>query len=422
MTTMNASLNTWQMRFAVISAFLVGFSIPVSTALENISVGLLFLAFLTVPRLWPEVLRALRQPFVLMCLMLYGVLLFGVTYSSAEWKDAVQMLSRMREYLLVPLFFVLCLHVPVRRAVLIGFAAGALLSVLVSVTSALAGADALIVFNAFFGHPVLHAVPQENDWTSFRTHIAHNLFASLLVLGLLVMQLTGVLRAKWRPWAWVVMAVCVIDILFLVKGRTTQFSLLFLIGLILFIWNRRVGLVLALCGLLLVPPVAYMSSSAIRDGIAKIENNLNQYQQGNVDTSVGLRLDFYKNSLALIQEKPLLGHGTGSFTEEYRRLTGYKSGNMATSNPHNDYLWMGVEQGIIGILALLGVIGGVLIHARRRARTEHWMAIALVSTMAIGSLANSFFTDNASRVCFIMLACALLAGETFSFRDTDQPQ
>lgn len=415
------TLSPWQSRFAIVAAFLAGFAVPISTAAENITVGLMVLAFLLTPALWRELPRVVRQPFVLGCLSLYAVLLFGSVYSSVGLGGASSMLLKMREYLLVPLLFAVCLHLPARRALLIGFAAGTLLSVLVSTGMAIVGMDAVQAFNDWCGRRVLQAVPGRWDWEAFRSHTFHNLFASLLMLTLFIMHLTGAMPKKWRPWSWAVMAICLVDIMFLVQGRTVQGLLLLLVGLVLVMWNRRIGWILALCALLVVPPVLYLGASGIRHGIARFERDMDLYRQGQVDTSVGLRLDFYKNSLALVKEKPLLGHGTGSFAAEYRRLTGYTEGNVATKNPHNDYLWMGVELGALGIVALLGLLGATLVQARRQARPERWTVIVLTISMALSTLANSLFTDNVSRIGFILLACALLAGETLSVSNKTEP-
>jgi O-antigen ligase len=202
--------------------------------------------------------------------------------------------------------------------------------------------------------------------------------------------------------------------MFLVQGRTIQLLSMLILSLVLVLWDKRKGIILAISISIVLLPALYFASGNIRNNLDTIGSNVNAYEQGQKETSVGYRLDFYKNSLALLREKPLLGHGTGSFATEYQRLTGYAEGELATKNPHNDYFWFGVEQGVFGIAALLGIIGATVIQARNRANPEQWTAIALAAAMALGSLGNSLFSDNITRTGFVLLACALLAGDSFS--------
>ncbi|MFA6015763.1 MAG: O-antigen ligase family protein [Gallionellaceae bacterium] len=412
---MNSPLinNTWQLRFAVFAASLAGFAIPVSTALTNISIALLILAFFLTPALWKELPNVLRQPFIIACLILYAVLLIGSSYSSVGFSGAGKMLLKMREYLLVPLIFAVCLYLPVRRALLIWFAVGVLLSIVISTGLAIGGENALYlmkVLNQRSGQAILQAA--SGDWMAFRTHTYHNFFAMMLVVGLLALNLTKAIQGNWKKLSWFIIALGLFNILILVQGRSIQFILLLIFGLFFVLWKKRQGLIIALALIITVPPVLYFSSPNIQANIAKIQNDISEYQQGRIETSVGYRLGFYKNSLALIQENPILGHGTGSYPSEYRRLTGITEGNLASQNPHNDYFWLGVEQGILGVIALLGIIVATIYQARKRAPAEQWTAIVLAISVAIIALGNSFFTDSISRTAFILLACALLAGDS----------
>lgn len=173
---------------------------------------------------------------------------------------------------------------------------------------------------------------------------------------------------------------------------------------------------MAISMILLMPPILYMGLDNIRANVARVGSDVNAYQQGQAETSVGLRLEFHRNALKLIEEAPMFGHGTGSFAGEYKRLTGFADSSRAANNPHNDYLWMGVELGLVGVVALLWLITATILAARRCAPAERWMLFILVGSMAIATLGNSFFTDHTTRNAFLLLACALLAGESFTKR------
>ncbi|MDX2246931.1 MAG: O-antigen ligase family protein [Bacteroidia bacterium] len=74
-------------------------------------------------------------------------------------------------------------------------------------------------------------------------------------------------------------------------------------------------------------------------------------------SSTGDRIGLWKRSLTLWREKPLIGHGTGSWKTEVLRLgtDGLKSaaGGINFVRPHNDYLWILAENGVLGFVAYL---------------------------------------------------------------------
>ena len=74
-------------------------------------------------------------------------------------------------------------------------------------------------------------------------------------------------------------------------------------------------------------------------------------------TSSGQRLQYWQKSLEAVAEKPLFGHGAGSWNQEYMRLMGTQQPNIvySTSDPHNIFLIWAVEGGLLGA-SLLGAM------------------------------------------------------------------
>jgi O-antigen ligase len=80
--------------------------------------------------------------------------------------------------------------------------------------------------------------------------------------------------------------------------------------------------------------------------------NFNQNQ----NTSVGQRIQFTINSIELIKEKPIIGHGTGSFEKNYERIHNHLTPNFTlATNPHNNYILVLVQFGIVGLLVFLSI-------------------------------------------------------------------
>ncbi|OQA19542.1 MAG: tetratricopeptide repeat protein [Chloroflexi bacterium ADurb.Bin360] len=74
--------------------------------------------------------------------------------------------------------------------------------------------------------------------------------------------------------------------------------------------------------------------------------------------SLAARLTIWKASLTLISQRPLLGHGPGTFTLAFAHvyppeLVYYQGREVMVDHAHNLWLQLGVEGGILGVIVLL---------------------------------------------------------------------
>ncbi len=76
--------------------------------------------------------------------------------------------------------------------------------------------------------------------------------------------------------------------------------------------------------------------------------------------SVGERFQLWKKSINVFKESPLLGKGLGSWKIEVLKYghQGLETENNITfhQRPHNDFIWIAAEQGIIGLLTYLSIV------------------------------------------------------------------
>ena len=123
-------------------------------------------------------------------------------------------------------------------------------------------------------------------------------------------------------------------------------------------------------------------------GLQEVE----QAQAGEVsEASMITRYIMYRETTAMMLEKPLIGLGIGAWTSEWKKrgpkVLDYK--NM----PHNDYLWMGSQGGIPGFLSLLFImVAGVWVGWRRADLTGRLGFVAML-TMLIAASLNSAMRD-----------------------------
>ena len=99
---------------------------------------------------------------------------------------------------------------------------------------------------------------------------------------------------------------------------------------------------------------AWTSSPQLRARVTTISAEVDDYKTTQAPSSSGYRIEFWTNSVAIISQAPILGHGTGSLPEQFRRLAIGKKGlsSVATDNPHNQTLMVAIQLGLLGVALL----------------------------------------------------------------------
>lgn len=154
--------------------------------------------------------------------------------------------------------------------------------------------------------------------------------------------------------------------------------------------KKIMSLVLLVSGVLLAMILlmkSETSSNRIKQAIIEFqqsEKNANE----NVVTSIGQRVIFWKNTLQMVPEYFLVGAGTGSFKAAYAKQVSDKSGleGAVTQDPHNQYLKILIEQGILGLVVFISILFRSLFQ--KKFKEEHYMLGA--SVICIWMVTSSF--------------------------------
>lgn len=375
-------------------AFLLGIAIPVSTALQNITILLTPLLVLLVPLLRERLRDAWRMPVGRAALIFFALIVLGCTWSIATMPDRLNTVIKMRWLFLLPFLIAFFSSRHLALSGTLGFVSGVVISALLS------------IFFAAMGWVVMAA--SQGDWSVFRTHSYHNYFIALTVYGLSFALGRSDLTRRWACFIMLIILVLLLDAFFLVQGRSGQIVICALLVFFVakkFHWR---GFAIVSVALLFAYPLLKHFPN-FESGIERGRQDIALYQKGDTETSIGLRLEFYKNSLELIKRNPWLGYGTGAFPLAYRELTGFTTGERAAVNPHNDYLNVMVELGLLGLIALQALLFAALWQAREFPATQRWLIRGLIFSMAVATLANSFFTDNITSSGFIVLLGIVLS-------------
>jgi len=115
------------------------------------------------------------------------------------------------------------------------------------------------------------------------------------------------------------------------------------------------------------------------------------------DISTMERVYRWVAAMQMIQDRPVLGFGPGSFYFHYKKYTinsfkTYVSDNPEKSGIHNYYLMTLVEQGVLGLILFMGLIISIILYGERLyhsltdTKEKNYIMAATISTVVICAL------------------------------------
>lgn len=374
---------------------------PLSTSLMNI----FFVAAVVLNLLAGDTLKKinsiLRNPIALMFLIFFAFYTIGVIYTSAPLLYAIRYLIKYSYFLLGVFLFPIFQEERWRHYAIKVF------------LGAMAAAVVLSYLKAF---GVINFGVEYGPVEVFKGHIAFSFllaFASYLLLMEIFSPLPNSKKHKyWRAVLILYWVLVVYDNLFMCISRTGYIVLMALIILFLLQKLHWRGLLLAVLAVLLLMGSAFIFSPVFKTRMEAAINDLEIYSVQPL-TSVGLRHSFVDNTMRLIKAHPLLGTGTGSLKYEYAKLEPPPA--AVTDNPHDEYLNVAVQLGVVGLVYLLFMFAMQLWFSRLLPSPWRNIAQATVVIIIIGSFANSWITNTTQGhfyAYFIALSFAALSSST----------
>ncbi len=242
----------------------------------------------------------------------------------------------------------------------------------------------------------------------------------LISFGLFLLGKNGIIFRNYVTQSLIFSIASLITLHFISKKDTTNSHKLFLsfvfllfFGNILFISISRSGYVaffvmITLFALLnnsltLVKKIKYLS---IFTSIAILLFYLNPITSNRISlandefksglltsqaTSVGFRITFLKHTLPIIDENPFFGVGTGGFKNSYSKQVSNLPfpENQLTTDPHNQYLKIWAENGIIGLFIFLALL--ISISTQKSNYSSKIIGVIILASWCITSTTNSHF-------------------------------
>ena len=238
------------------------------------------------------------------------------------------------------------------------------------------------------------------------TKFMPNMHGQILVGLVLLLGLSWIEQPD-RSWrAWLPMVILLLSLLLASSRRTGYILLVAGAGMALVLNRDKLRLqkyrVVVLLGVVVILGLA-LSSSHLRMRVSLALSEVVQFfsldtrQRAALETSVGIRLEYYVSTWQLIKEHFWTGLGSLKFGDAFWQINqqmGATNKALFGGNPHNEYLWMWATKGLIGLLMYLAIWVQVCRMAwHKRDRLQRHGLWVLVTLFLISITSNSMSFD-----------------------------
>jgi O-antigen ligase len=184
------------------------------------------------------------------------------------------------------------------------------------------------------------------------------------------------------------------NVVFVATSRADIVVAPILIVLLGWRWSGWQGAILACLAAGVLAAAALMSSPYLRARVQRAVDDVEIYRTTHVHNDVGDHIEFLKKSIAFLREAPVIGHGTGSIPELFRRSTVGQKGAAAvvSVNPHNQILAVAIQLGALGAAVLL-VMWLTHFLLFQTTGLVAWIGTVVVVENVISSLSSSHLFD-----------------------------
>lgn len=354
-------------------AALTCFFIPLSTSLLGVFSGLTVLCWILSGNFLQTISLTARRPFAFIAALLFLFFIIGLFYSPVPMEDSLDILKKYRELAFIPILISLFYN----QAKAASFA----------VNCFVAGCVCLLISSY-----VIHfdLIPFDRYGDSHIHHITHSFFMAILAFWSM-----HKFCVSWQyKYYWLLMFfAATFNLVFISTGRTGMFTYVILTTLFLL---QKVSIKKFFLGIVLIGAIfsgIYSTSDNISYQIQRVFNEIEQYEEGESTSSIGMRFDWFHNSVTLIKQQPIFGHGTGSFEYVQGKLIEGKK-TTPTDNPHNEYLFIGVQLGLVGMITFVLLFILQFITSLNLNEYNRNLLQGVVISMMAGCVMNSFLFDS----------------------------
>ena len=335
-----------------------------------------------------------KQPLVIGVSTFILILIIGCFYSVADYKDTLRSIWGWRKILLLPIALSLFAdYVWKDRFIKAGVGFIFLCSLL-----------SIVSFIWQFG------VYRFDPGIIIRNHATQGMVFAVAIFSIAMRFFYQKIFKVKHEWPYIFYIISLlIAMIYMTPGRSGYLALIVLS--IYFCYRtitvkKNYWLALFIC--LLIPSLL-LNSSMVKDRINLGVNEISQVDSAHgQETSMGLRINAWKNAIELIKDHPLLGVGTGgyeqAFVDHVKVQVGWEK--FIHHDPHNQFLKILAELGIVGLVIFLSFIGSAFFQKTTPFYFDLSLGILLV-WCATSLFSSHFSTFTEGRFIFLWLGVLL---------------
>jgi O-antigen ligase len=337
-----------------------------------------------------ECWRVVRDnPITAPALTMFALVLIGAFYSTGPIETILFSVNKYSKFLFLLLAIALLGEDKWRQRCWMAFSA-AMLFTLVS------------VFAGLWVHIPWARAATPSGWSSdhtiFKDHIAQGLMLSTFAAYAITRAFEN--PSRYHKLAWITAALlAIVSTLFLSIGRTGYLAVFCMLTVYAWTVSPKRFRLLALVASATFVIVGLLSSTTAQSrlGAMLFEAQAELSSERSVDrlngeTSTGARLTMWTFSVEQIKQRPLLGSGTGSYGSLASAACGERPDcDVISYHPHNQFLFFGVELGLIGLFAFcyylyVAAKASAGLAPPRQALLLSFLAIFVVDSLVHGAL------------------------------------
>jgi len=364
---------------------LLGFTFPLSISISSILIILLAILLFFQEDIRGKIKKVISSKWmisILALLFLYYIspLFFGF-FTDTSW-----VLKRVSLLLILPILYSFSFSQKTINLSIFAF----LSSMFLSSVIALADNYEIIQFTKNW------------TWSAFLQYTEHNVFLAIALL----LSFYTLFRVKLSLFNRNILLVFILTFLFSLfteGGKAGQ--LVFIISIILFFIfhfkDKRTLMFFSVLSIFIFSVVIYHSSPIVKK---RFTNEIKSIRSA----EPSFRNNLFIYSVDLIQENPIIGYGSGSFTDVFKEVnkSTKRTVDYSHKTPHNNYLYIWFELGIIGLIVFMFIFYFQIKELLQKKDALFRVLFPLMYLIIM--LADSYFFSHNTLIMYLFLSVITL--------------
>ena len=392
------------------------FGLAWSSFLFKIGVVGLTLLFIT-GKNWNSKKRTLQsQNLAQIAFILFIIISFSTIYSGAQAEYTKNDILRYVKLLFIWPFIYILRNERIRHLAILSFCLGIFTLMLPTLIDGIFRSTSINDFLIPIRNPAYSSQVSTTGTTNivyWRNQLVHGIFVSSLCLIALA---KFIYENKNKVLFFIIILICIIDIVFLIKARGAMLALV--IGIC---WiciesqknNLRRFVTICLIALtvifiyIVVPNVEKRFDSSVTEFI-------NYGADGDINSSVGHRIHYWKISFEMFMNSPILGSGAGGFRNALL-MTKDPFFSEGHGHAHNEYITLISQNGLIGFSLFVYLISATFkksYQIKDRAESAYMRVILLV--FLVNCLTDSILYNQIEGWIFVFFVALVASSEKIS--------